>query len=67
MPFPGLLWIHIRERSGEAQKRLKKLSFFQQSLVVGNLWFVLIFSLSQLEEGEKDFVRAQEYKYCMHK
>lgn len=30
-----------------------------------NLLF--LFSHLQLEEGEKDYIRGQEYKYCMHR
>ncbi|XP_020083192.1 uncharacterized protein LOC109706656 [Ananas comosus] len=29
--------------------------------------YELIYEDDPLEEGEKDFVRGQEYKYCMHK
>lgn len=29
--------------------------------------YELIYESDPLEEGERDFVRAQEYKYCMHK
>ncbi|XP_031258224.1 uncharacterized protein LOC116116258 [Pistacia vera] len=29
--------------------------------------YELIYESDPLEEGEKDFVRGQEYKYCMHK
>ena len=29
--------------------------------------FFLLGCLVQLEEGELDYVRGQEYKYCMHK
>ncbi|XP_057967587.1 uncharacterized protein LOC131157437 isoform X2 [Malania oleifera] len=27
----------------------------------------LVYKSDPLEEGEKDFVRSQEYKYCMHR
>ncbi|KAF5735280.1 hypothetical protein HS088_TW15G00781 [Tripterygium wilfordii] len=29
--------------------------------------YELVYESDPLEEGEKDFVRSQEYKYCMHK
>ncbi|KAI5423140.1 hypothetical protein KIW84_046216, partial [Lathyrus oleraceus] len=29
--------------------------------------YELIYESDPLEEGEKDFIRSQEYKYCMHK
>ncbi|KAF5196996.1 hypothetical protein FRX31_013418 [Thalictrum thalictroides] len=29
--------------------------------------YSLIYESDPLEEGEKDYVRSQEYKYCMHK
>nr|KYP34753.1 hypothetical protein KK1_044237 [Cajanus cajan] len=29
--------------------------------------YELIYESDPLEEGEKDFIRGQEYKYCMHK
>lgn len=29
--------------------------------------YELIYESDPLEEGEKDFVRSQEYKYCMHR
>ncbi|KAL5721428.1 hypothetical protein ACHQM5_005078 [Ranunculus cassubicifolius] len=29
--------------------------------------YTLIYESDPLEEGEKDYVRGQEYKYCMHK
>ncbi|GAV78156.1 hypothetical protein CFOL_v3_21624 [Cephalotus follicularis] len=29
--------------------------------------YELIYENDPLEEGEKDFIRSQEYKYCMHK
>ncbi|KAJ4721436.1 Protein OS-9 like [Melia azedarach] len=29
--------------------------------------YELIYESDPLEEGEKDFVRSQEFKYCMHK
>ncbi|KAI4353769.1 hypothetical protein L6164_002697 [Bauhinia variegata] len=29
--------------------------------------YELIYESDPLEEGEKDYVRSQEYKYCMHK
>ncbi|MED6179487.1 hypothetical protein PIB30_001250 [Stylosanthes scabra] len=29
--------------------------------------YELIYESDPLEEGEKDFIRGQEYKYCMHR
>ncbi|KAL5767700.1 hypothetical protein ACOSP7_014300 [Xanthoceras sorbifolium] len=29
--------------------------------------YELVYESDPLEEGENDFVRSQEYKYCMHK
>ncbi|XP_010278859.1 PREDICTED: uncharacterized protein LOC104612903 [Nelumbo nucifera] len=29
--------------------------------------YELIYESDPLEEGEKDFIRSQEYKYCMHR
>ncbi|RWR89655.1 hypothetical protein CKAN_01871900 [Cinnamomum micranthum f. kanehirae] len=29
--------------------------------------YELIYESDPLEEGEKDYIRGQEYKYCMHK
>ncbi|KAK4803653.1 hypothetical protein SAY86_003470 [Trapa natans] len=29
--------------------------------------YELVYESDPLEEGEKDFIRSQEYKYCMHK
>ncbi|KAL4585904.1 hypothetical protein LXL04_010531 [Taraxacum kok-saghyz] len=29
--------------------------------------YELIYESDPLEEGEKDYVRSQEYKYCMHR
>ncbi|OMP05805.1 hypothetical protein COLO4_08541 [Corchorus olitorius] len=29
--------------------------------------YELIYESDPLEEGEKDFIRSQEYKYCMYK
>ncbi|KAL4323430.1 hypothetical protein GQ457_11G014630 [Hibiscus cannabinus] len=29
--------------------------------------YELIYESDPLEEGEKDFIRSQEFKYCMHK
>ncbi|XP_072989586.1 uncharacterized protein [Typha latifolia] len=29
--------------------------------------YELVYEGDPLEEGERDFVRSQEYKYCMHK
>lgn len=29
--------------------------------------YELVYESDPLEEGEKDFVRSQEYKYCMHR
>ncbi|XP_068635415.1 uncharacterized protein [Aristolochia californica] len=29
--------------------------------------YELIYGSDPLEEGEKDYIRGQEYKYCMHK
>lgn len=29
--------------------------------------YELIYESDPLEEGEKDYIRSQEYKYCMHK
>ncbi|QCE04613.1 hypothetical protein DEO72_LG8g2650 [Vigna unguiculata] len=29
--------------------------------------YELIYESDPLEEGEKDFIRSQEYKYCLHK
>ncbi|XP_058070319.1 uncharacterized protein LOC131219275 [Magnolia sinica] len=29
--------------------------------------YELVYESDPLEEGEKDYIRGQEYKYCMHK
>ncbi|RVW79530.1 hypothetical protein CK203_051653 [Vitis vinifera] len=29
--------------------------------------YELVYESDPLEEGEKDFTRSQEYKYCMHR
>ncbi|KAK9278825.1 hypothetical protein L1049_028404 [Liquidambar formosana] len=29
--------------------------------------YELVYESDPLEEGEKDFIRSQEYKYCMHR
>ncbi|XP_027113546.1 uncharacterized protein [Coffea arabica] len=29
--------------------------------------YQLVYESDPLEEGEKDYIRSQEYKYCMHK
>ncbi|KAL6323022.1 hypothetical protein AAG906_023640 [Vitis piasezkii] len=45
-----------------------KSSVIAKENCVYNAFLHLVMSLStRLEEGEKDFTRSQEYKYCMHR
>lgn len=66
LPFSCLLSTHLRDhRSGKEYKTM--MMMMNLLSFISFLMHCVLFVVEQLEEGEKDLVRSQEYKYCMYK